>query len=390
MANPPRPPRELHFSEAEYRRRQHAVTRELARRDLDGLLIFRQESMVWLTGYATFGYCFFQCLYLGADGRMTLLTRPPDVPVAHMTSTIEDVRAWHNVADANPALDLRAVLDGHGCKGRRLGIELDAYGLTALLHTRVQAAMTGFCRLEDASDLVTRLRVIKSPAELRHVRRAGELADAALVEANRLAVPGAWEGDILAAMQGAIFRGDGDYPGNEFIINSGERAIAGRYITGRRHLGKQDQLTLEWAGVFRFYHAAMMRTIVTGKPRRKQLTVHEVALEAHRASADALKPGNTFGDIFDAHARVIEKARCLHLGATGYSLGTTFAPTWMDWPMFHPGNDEEIRPGMVLFIHTITSAPDNRTASCPGQSYIVTRDGHQPLSKMSMELLANA
>lgn len=390
MPKPPRPPRELHFPQAEYNRRQRAVARELARRDLDGLLVFRQESMVWLTGYASFGYCFFQCLYLGADGQMTLITRPPDVLVAQLTSTIDDVRPWHNVPDANPALDLRAVLTEHACKGRRLGIELDAYGLTALHYTRVQAAMTGFCRLEDASDLVTRLRAIKSRAELVHVRRAGELADAALVEANRLAVPGGWEGDILAAMQGAIFQGDGDYSGNEFIINSGERAIAGRYISGRRHLGKRDQLTLEWAGVHRFYHAAMMRTIVTGKPSRKQRAVHEVAVEAHLASAAALKPGNSFGDVFNAHARVITKAGFLHMGATGYSLGTTFPPSWMDWPMFWPGNDEPIRPGMVLFIHTITRARDNRTASCPGQSYIITGDGHEALSKLSMELVANA
>lgn len=47
----------------------------MARRGLDALLIFRQESMYWLTGYDTFGYVFFQCLVLGADGRMTLLTR---------------------------------------------------------------------------------------------------------------------------------------------------------------------------------------------------------------------------------------------------------------------------------------------------------------------------
>ena len=378
------------FSEKEYARRQKALRKALALRDLDGLLVFRQESMVWLTGYATFGYCFFQCLYFGADGRMTLLTRLPDVLVAGLTSTIEDVRPWQNLPDANPAMDLRGVLAEHGCKGRRLGIELDAYGLTAALHLRVQAAMTGFCHLEDASDVVTRLRLVKSAAELRCCRRAGELADAALAEANRLAVPGAWEGDILAAMQGAVFRGDGDYSGNEFIINSGDRAIAGRYISGRRHLQKKDQLTIEWAGVYRYYHAAMMRTILTGKPTRKQVDLHAVAVEAHLASAAALRPGNAFGDVFDAHAKVIRQARCLHMGATGYSLGTTFPPTWMDWPMFWHGNDEEIRPGMVLFVHTITRSRDNRLANCPGQSYIITKTGHEPLSKMPLDLVANA
>ena len=252
--------------------------------------------MYYVAGYATFGYCFFQCLYLGADGRMTLLTRLPDTLIAGLDSAIEDVRPWHFVPDANPAVDLRDILEEHGARGARLGIELDAYGLTGLHYTRVQAALNDFCRLEDASSLVTELRVIKTRAELACCRRAGELADAALVEANRLAVPGAWGGDILAAMQGAVFAGDGDYSGNEFIINSGRRAIAGRYMTGRDYLGPKDQLTVEWAGVYRFYHAAMMRTILTGRPSKQYHNLHAVALEAHAASADAIKPGNTFGD----------------------------------------------------------------------------------------------
>ena len=381
---------DLYFSGKEYDRRKRATLGAMARRHLDGLIMFRQESMYYLTGLHTFGYCFFQCVYLGADGRMTLLTRLPDVQCARKTSLLEDCRAWYNLPGANPATDLKDILEEHGCRGKRLGIELDAYGLTALNYTRVMAALTGFCNLEDASDLITRLRVLKSPKELEYCRKAGELADAGLEEANRLAVPGAFEGDILAALQGAVFRGDGDYSGNEFIVNSGPRANLGRYLTGRRHLDKKDQLTIEWAGVYRFYHAAMMRTILTGKPTKKQLDIHKRAVEAHHASAATLKPGKTFGDVFDAYARVTAKAGYKHLAATGYSLGTTFPPTWMDWPMFWHGNDEEIRPGMVLFIHTLITSKDERLAQAPGQTYIVTEKGRESLSSMPMDLVANA
>ena len=377
------------FTELEFQRRQRKICREMARRGLDGLLMFRQESMYYVAGYATFGYCFFQCLYLGADGRMTLLTRLPDVIVAGLDSVIEDIRPWHNVPDANPAVDLRNILEEHGARGARLGIELDAYGLTGLHYTRVQAALADFCRLEDASSLVTEFRVIKSRAELACSRRAGELADAALDEANRLAVPGAWGGDILAAMQGAVFAGDGDYSGNEFILNSGRRAIAGRYMTGRDYLGSKDQLTIEWAGVYRFYHAAMMRTIVTGRASKRQRDLHAVALDAHAASAAELKPGKTFGDVFDAYAKVAAKSGYFHLTATGYSLGATFPPSWMDWPMFWHGNDTEIRPGMVLFIHTLVATKDQKFATAPGQTYIITRNGAESLSGLSMELVAN-
>ncbi len=79
---------------------------------------------------------------------------------------------------------------------------------------------------------------------------------------------GADEGDILAAQHSAIFAGGGDYPGNEFIIGSGRDALLCRYKSGRRKLSKRDQLTLEFAGVYRHYHAAFMRTLIIGKPSK--------------------------------------------------------------------------------------------------------------------------
>src|SRR5690606_14592416 len=251
----------LHFSEAELSARRAATCRALAEAGLDGLLMFRQESMFYLTGYDTFGYVFFQCLYLGADGELVLLTRAPDLRQAQQTSVVKDIRIWVDAPDAEPARELRAILEEKGCRGRKLGVEYEAYGLTGRNAKRLEAALEGFCTLEDASFLVSRQRVVKSPAEIAYARRAGELADAAWDAALELAGPGADEGAILAAMQGAIFAGGGDYPGNEFIIGSGPQALLCRYYTGRRRLDPKDQLTLEWAGAYRHYHAAMMRTL---------------------------------------------------------------------------------------------------------------------------------
>ena len=124
-----------------------------------------------------------------------------------------------------------------GCAGARLGVEWEAYGLTARNGQRLSAALGGFSALDDASDLISLLRVVKSPAELTYVRRAAALADEALAAAERTARPGAFEGDILAEMQGAVFRGGGDDPANEYVIGSGAGALMCRYYTGRRHHG---------------------------------------------------------------------------------------------------------------------------------------------------------
>ncbi|MEE8189869.1 MAG: Xaa-Pro peptidase family protein [Kiloniellales bacterium] len=381
----------LHFTSEELAARRARACESMVREGLDGMLLFRQESMYYLTGYDTFGYVFFQCLVLGADGRMTLLTRAPDLRQAQETSVIEDIRIWMDGPDAQPAEELRALLDEQGLKGKRLGVEYEAYGLTARSGKRLEAALDGFCTLADASELVSRLRVIKSEAEIAYVRYAAALADQGLEEARRLAVPGAWEGDILAAMQGAVFRGGGDYPANEYIIGSGPGALLCRYYTGRRNLDTEDQLTLEWAGVDRHYHAAMMRTIRLGTPPPQQVEMHQVAKDALLAVEQALRPGNTLGQAFDAHARSLDAAgyQAHRLNACGYSLGTTFAPNWMDWPMLYHGNPVQAAPGMVIFVHIIIFNTERGLAMTLGRTSLVTETGAEPLSKAPLDLIVN-
>lgn len=379
----------LHFTEEELTARREAACRSMAEEGLDGLLIFRQESMFYLTGYDTFGYVYFQCLYLRADGRMTLLTRAPDLRQAQHTSVIQDIRVWVDRADATPGDELRTILQEQGATGGRLGVEWEAYGLTANNGRMIEAALDGFVTLIDASRLVSYLRLIKSPAEMGYVHRAAELADDALDAAIETAGAGAFEGDILAAMQGAVFKGGGDYPGNEFIIGSGADALLCRYFTGRRTLADDDQLTLEFAGAYRRYHSCLMRTFVVGGVPPRQRTMHDVAAASLDAAKAALIPGRPIGEVFDAHARVIDAAGMQphRLNACGYSLGTTYAPNWMDWPMFYTGNPVEAAPGMVFFIHIILFDSDNGLAMTTGQTVEVTDKGAVPLSRHPADLV---
>ena len=379
----------LHFSQDELAGRRAAAGRAMATRGLDGLLMFRQESMFYLSGYDSFGYVFFQCLYLGADGRMTLLTRAPDLRQARHTSVIEDIRIWVDGDGADPTLDLRDILAEHGAAGGKLGVELEAYGLSGRNWQRLSATLEGFCTTEDASDLVSRLRLIKSPAELTYVRRAAELADAALEAAWASAGPGAFEGDILAAMQGAVFAGGGDYPANEYIVASGRDALLCRYFTGRRQLDADDQLTLEFAGAYRHYHACLMRLIRIGPPGQRQAHMYATCGEALGEAMAALKPGQTMGAVFEAHARVFDKAGYgdHRLNACGYSLGTTFAPNWMDWPMFYAANPVEAAPGMVFFLHMILADSDAGLGASLGETVLVTATGCERLTRSALDLV---
>ncbi len=379
----------LHFAEEEYASRLARLTARMQEERLDAILLFAQESMYWLTGYDTFGYCFFQTLVVKQDGAMVLLTRSADLRQARHTSNIERIEIWVDRVNADPAMDLKKLLSELDLLGCRIGVEYDTHGMTGKAARLLDNQLSTFGELVDASMLVSRLRLIKSPAETVHVEKAASLADDALEAALPLIRPGGSEADILAAMQGAVFAGGGDYPANEFIIGSGADALLCRYKAGRRTLDANDQLTLEWAGVSAHYHAAMMRTVVIGEPSNRHRELYSACRETIQAIEMVLRPGNTFGTVFDVHARIMdERGLARHrLNACGYSLGARFSPSWMEHQMFHVGNPQEIEPDMSLFVHMIIMDSDSGTAMTLGQTYLTTTDAPRPLSRYGLDFI---
>jgi Xaa-Pro dipeptidase len=381
----------VHFTEQELASRREKVVAELQSAGLAALLIFRQESMYYLTGYDTTGYSQFQCLYLGADGKLVLLTRSADLRQARLTSVIDDIRIWMDSADSNPGQDLWQILEEQGCSGHRLGVELEAWCLTGKRWEYVRAAIEGRCEYEDASELVSRLRLVKSNAELEYIRKAAALGDDALAAAQRLAKAGTPEQEVLTGMQSAVFQGGGDYPASRFIIGSGENALMVRNFSGYRTLGDNDQLQLEFGGTYRHYHSCLMRTILTGEPTEQQLAMHAACCDALQACKDAALPGSTFGDIFSAHAASLDRSGFgeHRLNACGYSLGALYPPTWMDWPMIYKDNPVVLQPNMVIFMHMILLDWERKLAMAVGDTVLVTADGCETLTKMGTGLVVN-
>lgn len=377
----------LHFAPEEYAARLARLREAMTARGLSALLLFAPESQHWLTGYDTFGFCFYQCLVVTPE-RIALLTRSADLRQAQLTSTIEDIRIWKDAAGADPSADLWSLLEDLGLSGARLGWETDTHGLTARNGGLTAARLAGRAELVSIDGMVSALRLIKSPAEIAHVRNAAKMGDEAWRAALPLIRHAAYEGDILAALQGRIFELGGDFPANPVILGSDRHALLCRSHSGRRHLSANDQITVEWAGVSANYHAALMRTAVVGRPRPQHLSMHEAAVEALLACEAAMRPGRPMGEVFAAHARVLD-ARGLgahRLNACGYALGTRFAPSWMEREMFYENAPAEMAPGMVFFLHMILMDSESGSAMCFGRTSLVTEDGAEPLSDLPLEL----
>ena len=379
----------LHFSDQEFSNRKNNTIESMKKLGLDAILIFRQESMYWLTGYDTFGYVFFQTLVMDQKGNMILLTRAPDLRQAQNTSNIKDIRIWVDKNNSDPTHELKNILNELNLKGKNIGVEYEAYGMTGRSAMKLNESLKNFCTLGDYSELITALRVVKSDEEITYVKKAAELADKALDVVWKFAKKGVSESKILAEMNKVIFEGGGDYPANEFIIGSGKNALLCRYQSEKQILSSPDQLTIEWAGTYKHYHSAMFRTIPIGKANKKHYEMHEACIAALKNCEKELIPGNKIGNVFDIHAKTFDdlgfkKAR---MNACGYSLGATFSPNWMDWPMLYTKNPYNIEVGNIFFLHMILMDSDSQLAMNLGETYLVNEKGSERLGKQKLDLV---
>jgi len=380
----------LHFTAKEFENRKIKILKSMKEQNLNALLMFKQESMYWLTGYDSFGFVFFQTLILKDNGEIVLFTRAPDLRQSQNTSNIKNIIIWEDKERSNPTDILKNILFDLKLKGKNIGIEYDSYGLTGRNTLKLNNSLKDFGNLNDKSELISHLRVIKSDEEIVYVKKAAELADNALEAAWKTAKAGIDEGKILAKMQSVIFEGGGDYPANEFVIGSGHNALLCRYQAEKRILSNTDQLTAEWAGTYKHYHSALMRTIPIGKAHQNHFKMYDACLDALNGCEKKFISGNKIGEIFDIHAKIFDDHgyKNSRMNACGYSLGSTFAPNWMDVPpMIHTGNPLIIKPGMVFFMHMILMDSEAQLAMNLGETYLVTETGNERLGKQKLDLV---
>ncbi len=84
---------------------------------------------------------------------------------------------------------------------------------------RLNKSLEDYCSVEDQSELITKIRVVKSQEEIIYVKKAAELADKALDEVWKHTKAGVSESKILAEMNGVDLDGISDAKFNIWLKN---------------------------------------------------------------------------------------------------------------------------------------------------------------------------
>ena len=236
-----------------------------------------------------------------------------------------------------------------------MGLETKLLGLSVNLYEGLKSALPN-ARFEDASGAIFDIRLIKSPAELQHMRTAGAIAQKGLKATLAVVRPGVTENDIASVAYATLVK-----EGSEYF--SSQPMVAGAHRTGWIHVSQRgtriksgDTVMMELGAFVHRYLGALMHTAVLGDPSRDVLRLVKASHETLDLIQQSVKPGRSV----DAIAKEVKRgladvsADAYSTGMFGYSVGLSFPPNWQEGRfMIAEGIHEEIKTGMT-FLTPIT------------------------------------
>jgi Xaa-Pro aminopeptidase len=164
-------------------------------------------------------------------------------------------------------------------------------------------------KVKSPGKILTSLRQIKSPEELRLLQKAIDLTCQAQKEAMRSAKPGLYEYQLEAIIEYMFKRGGSEYPAFPAIVASGPNSVILHYSKNRRKMETGDLVVMDIGAEYHGYAADVTRTIpVSGKFTQEQKRIYEIVLRAQKQAIAAIKPGVPFRKIHKVASKIIEEA----------------------------------------------------------------------------------
>ncbi len=381
-------PMEAAFTEEEHRERLARARLAIAQKGYDCCICVAPEHIYYLAGYDAHTHFGAQAfVFTPGDDEPTLVIRDFDLTLAADTSWVRDVRLF-NAGTDDPVELMAAVAREKGLANGIVGIDLQTFALPGALALSLVSALAP-ARVDDCSDVLGNLRMVKSEQEMVYVRQAATYANVGLKTAREVLRPGATESEAAGRIECAMRQAGGDYSAMPVFLASGPRAVSNHATFSNRRIEKGDLVHVDFSGVARRYHVDTMRTLSMGLPGDRVRQIYSSCLESLRAGLAAVHPGAVAGDIARAALEPLEREHLKGMtptGRFGYGLSAAYPPSWIDPLSITPESQQVLMPGMVLLLHQAFQFPYERLGVIIGGTYALTDNGLEVLSGGDFEL----
>lgn len=279
------------------------VQEEMRNAGIDGLLCWKDENVRYLTGLRAQIIAGKSALLNGCllvpDAAPILLASGGEVQRARM------VMPWVEEVHTVPIMEARGLVRGavehtivpvlreHGVGGGTLGIDELAFCQLEALQELAPDVI-----LVDGDAVMQRSRLIKFPEEIAFMEEACAIAESVTWAAIDAIRPGVRETDVVAEAMRELYRLGGESPHviTPFVA-SGEHMAPPNRIPSDKIIREGDVVFIDIGAQWSGYFGDIGRTVICGKPSRRQQEVFTAVYESLIAATKTMKAGATNDDV---------------------------------------------------------------------------------------------
>ena len=290
-----------------------------------------------------------------------------------------DARALTGFEEVLPLEKFESELD------KALEASENLYALLNQPSTEQLKARYSFREISEAAPLITRLRVIKSSAELAAIQHATDVS----IEAHRAVwqrmAAGLYEYQLAATFENVFLEAGCEGPAYSTIVGSGPNSTVLHYSANQRRMDRGEVVVMDAAAECDSYASDITRTVpVGGKFTPRQREIYSIVLGAQKAAIAALKPGARLSgegetltkvakDYMDAHGKDLHGA-----GLGKYMIHGVGHQVGID--VHDPNIDGPLQAGMVVTIEPGIYIDEEHIGVRIEDLALVTKDGAKVLS----------
>lgn len=200
------------------------------------------------------------------------------------------------------------------------------------------------------------LRIVKSSAEIKLLKKAAKIAHEALTEILSSIKPGDVEKDLALKLEFGMRNRGAEGVSFEPIIASGVRSALPHGRASDKKIKSGELVTIDCGSLYNGYCSDETVTFVVGKSNKKQENIYGIVKEAHDLAIKSIKPGAKC-DSIDSIARnyITEKGfGDFFKHRTGHGVGLEIH----ELPTLGAGNEVKLLPGMVITVEPGIYIPD--------------------------------
>lgn len=262
----------------------------------------------------------------------------------------------------------------------KLGFEQDV--LTYASYMDYKKAFEG--ELVPVSGVVEKLRLIKTNSEIKILKEAASIADAAFEHIIGYIRPGLTELDVSNELEFFMRKQGATSSSFDTIVASGYRSAFPHGVASDKVIETGDFVTLDYGAYYNGYVSDITRTIAVGNPSDELKNIYNIVLEAQLRAMSGLKPGMT-GREADALTRnlIEEKGFGPNFGhSTGHGIGLEVH----EGPALASKSDTVLEPGMAVTVEPGIYVPGLGGVRIEDDT-IITNDGNESLTHSTKELI---